>query len=222
MARPTISFPKLEEDGPEFFKVFMPTLSSQKLKLCFTRGWEGFVSKYKLERGDFLLFKSIGNSCFRVKIYAKNGCKKELAAVMNNIINHDPIPNGKMKEGSSSGLGEDKSNIKIGGTDQFVPPKNLRFVVTLYNTRASLYSVVIPRILLIGINTGKEIKLRYGNKKSWTVGITSKTDGRGVITTNWVEFRRANNLKEGDMCVFDLVVGKDNTCKEMIVSIIDG
>ena len=65
-------------------------------KLYFTTGWESFVSDHKLDRGDFLLFKYIDNSSFEVKIYAKNGCTKELAI---NIHNYK-APKGKTELGT--------------------------------------------------------------------------------------------------------------------------
>lgn len=61
-------------------------------KLYFTSGWEGFVSEHKLERGDLLLFKYNGNTSFEVKVYANNGCKKEL------IANNYDAPQKEMTE----------------------------------------------------------------------------------------------------------------------------
>ena len=53
--------------------------------------------------------------------------------------------------------------------------------------------------------------------KKWPVGTKTKSDGRTFISSNGVEFRKGNNLNENDICLFELVVGRENTCKEMKV-----
>lgn len=45
--------------------------------LTITNGWQHFADEHSLEFGDFLVFIYDGSSHFDVKIFGKNGCKKE-------------------------------------------------------------------------------------------------------------------------------------------------
>ncbi|GLJ13228.1 hypothetical protein SUGI_0208160 [Cryptomeria japonica] len=60
--------------------------SSQRwdVKLCgtdtqmeFAQGWEKFVHHHRIEFGDFLVFKYIYKSCFKVRIFGRSGCEKK-------------------------------------------------------------------------------------------------------------------------------------------------
>uniref|UniRef100_A0A0D9VYE4 TF-B3 domain-containing protein n=1 Tax=Leersia perrieri TaxID=77586 RepID=A0A0D9VYE4_9ORYZ len=44
-----------------------------KLKAC-NAGWAAFVSSHEINIGDFLVFRYIGNSQFKVKIFGPSGC----------------------------------------------------------------------------------------------------------------------------------------------------
>lgn len=45
--------------------------------LIIKKGWQEFASHHSLVDADFLVFKYDGNSQFSVKLYGKNGLKKE-------------------------------------------------------------------------------------------------------------------------------------------------
>lgn len=46
--------------------------------LFFWSGWHDFVKDNSLDIGDFLVFKYDGNSMFKVKIYGRNACEKDV------------------------------------------------------------------------------------------------------------------------------------------------
>lgn len=46
--------------------------------LFFWSGWHDFVKDNSLDIGDFLVFKYDGNSMFKVKIYGRNACEKNV------------------------------------------------------------------------------------------------------------------------------------------------
>jgi len=54
----------------------------QQNKLVLRSGWAEFVSAYKLEQGDLLVFKNSGNSHLKVRIFDPSGCEKELSCVL--------------------------------------------------------------------------------------------------------------------------------------------
>lgn len=54
------------------------TLKKVEQQSFFEKGWSLFVKDNSLEFGDFLVFYDAGNSEFKVEIFGKNGCKKEV------------------------------------------------------------------------------------------------------------------------------------------------
>ena len=46
--------------------------------LFFWSGWHDFVKDNSLDIGDFLVFKYDGSSTFKVKIYGRNTCEKDV------------------------------------------------------------------------------------------------------------------------------------------------
>lgn len=53
------------------------TLEELKNVVFFKDGWQEFVESHLLKLGDFLVFQYDGSHMFDVKIFSKNGCKKE-------------------------------------------------------------------------------------------------------------------------------------------------
>ncbi|KAF8015485.1 hypothetical protein BT93_H1106 [Corymbia citriodora subsp. variegata] len=47
-------------------------------KLFIKRGWRDFVIDHSLDFADFLIFRYNGDSVFLVKVFGKNGCRKEM------------------------------------------------------------------------------------------------------------------------------------------------
>ncbi|CAN8277615.1 unnamed protein product [Cochlearia groenlandica] len=55
--------------------------TQEKNCVLFTKGWCIFAKDQSLEFGDFLVFRYDGDSIFYVKIFAKDGCRKDLCVV---------------------------------------------------------------------------------------------------------------------------------------------
>ncbi|KAH9309576.1 hypothetical protein KI387_037487, partial [Taxus chinensis] len=53
-------------------------------RLEFRQGWEKFVQDHTIEAGDFLVFKYICGSYFRVRIFGRNGCEKNITNFGNS------------------------------------------------------------------------------------------------------------------------------------------
>ncbi|MCL7029760.1 hypothetical protein MKW94_025191 [Papaver nudicaule] len=73
--------------------------------LFFREGWPDFVRKHGLECDDFMTVKYLGNSQFKVKLYATNGCEKEL-----------PLPHKKRSASLSPSKWPYKKNKSEEGT----------------------------------------------------------------------------------------------------------
>lgn len=55
-------------------------------KLFFKSGWRDFVIDHSLEFADFLIFRYNRDSVFLVKIFGKNGCRKEMTCRVNRPL----------------------------------------------------------------------------------------------------------------------------------------
>ncbi|KAL3497563.1 hypothetical protein ACH5RR_040295 [Cinchona calisaya] len=71
---------RLKGLGGKFWDV---KLEENNERVFIKNGWRRFVDDHSLKLGEFLVFKSDGNSSFTVKIYRTNGCKAE---VTDNIV----------------------------------------------------------------------------------------------------------------------------------------
>ncbi|KAL6283593.1 hypothetical protein ACE6H2_014522 [Prunus campanulata] len=53
--------------------------------LFFQDGWQGFVKDHHLEDGDFLVFKYDGESKFKVTIYDRTACEKDVKSIPKEV-----------------------------------------------------------------------------------------------------------------------------------------
>ena len=61
------------------------------------------------------------------------------------------------------------------------------------------------------------VTLQGGNGKRWLVNCNTSESRPAVrLRGGWIEFAMANNLKEGDVCVFELIQQKDLVFKVTI------
>ncbi|KAF7814016.1 putative B3 domain-containing protein [Senna tora] len=70
-------------DSGNFWKV---EVANANERMYFQKGWEVFVKDNKLEYGDFITFKYVGNSAFKVKMYGSHGCEKKLVHVHHHHV----------------------------------------------------------------------------------------------------------------------------------------
>lgn len=64
--------------------------------------------------------------------------------------------------------------------------------------------------------------IRDRNGNPWPVKVCSRNDGRFAISTGWSDLAKKNNLRVGDQCVFEFVLGRENLCNEMHLQILRG
>ncbi|GLJ38038.1 hypothetical protein SUGI_0774400 [Cryptomeria japonica] len=71
-------------------------------RLEFRQGWKKFLDFHGLEMGDFLVFKYISKSYFRIQIFDRTACEKNLNArhFMNTNVDTDTSPSDKVGRSS--------------------------------------------------------------------------------------------------------------------------
>ncbi|XP_057968278.1 putative B3 domain-containing protein Os03g0621600 [Malania oleifera] len=90
-------------------------------------------------------------------------------------------------------------------------PKNPCFLASV----GMRYILNIPRLVVLTnrIKLNDELVIRNW-KGRWQVGVIFKKE-RISVTTGWVKFWRDNKLSRKDHCVFEFVVGRGGSCKEL-------
>ncbi|KAF3325999.1 B3 domain-containing transcription factor VRN1 [Carex littledalei] len=125
---------------------------------------------------------------------------------------------------SSGAEKQQYSPISVQNNVNLIVPEFERVVSKCY-----LHSMYIPNQVRKAIGLVSECGLLLMNQegRSWPVEFFFKPNGEGHLGFGWAKFRRENNLKEGDRCIFKLVeknvllvnvMPKESTntlCKEM-------
>lgn len=66
-------------------------LEERENGLFFSKGWQGFVKDHHLEVGNFLVFRYDGESKFKVTIYDRSACEKDVEVAERGIGSSVPI-----------------------------------------------------------------------------------------------------------------------------------
>ncbi|KAJ4835483.1 hypothetical protein Tsubulata_029624 [Turnera subulata] len=91
----------------------------------------------------------------------------------------------------------------------FFNPSNANFMLVMGSDHIKGVAAHVPDKFATSYlsEIGSSIKLFAADavRREWTVGIVPKGDGGGLcFTEGWSDFVKDNNLKEGDVCVFEL------------------
>ncbi|KAH9309574.1 hypothetical protein KI387_037485, partial [Taxus chinensis] len=88
---PAAFVPKLRKETSKNMVLQGPSAKQWVVKLWdvntqleFRQGWEEFVHHHAIEPGDFLIFKYVCRSYFKVRIFGKNGCEKNITSSENS------------------------------------------------------------------------------------------------------------------------------------------
>ncbi|XP_022031656.1 B3 domain-containing protein REM5-like [Helianthus annuus] len=151
---------------------------------CFVNGWNNVVKDIRLGFGDFLLFKLVDQSTFRLSIYSPDGCEKILQPKTDQNCDE------KIEEKSDD------------DDDPF-------FVVIFTLSHARFLRFPEGFAELMGIDAEGPIKVKNLDGKEWGTGLKLDKSYRSMIryflSPGWPRFARENKLAEGDECVFKFI-----------------
>lgn len=173
-------------------------------------GWQKFVSENNLNVGDvcvFELFQKIQGLAFKVSI--SRGAEEPSC----------PISQGGSSSQRSSQL-ESYFNPKILTTraleeaNKFTS-ENPFFMVTLTCRKANITRCPhVPKNFVRKYfgNMKQNVMMIQIRKKLWPVKFAfSESASSGMLSAGWPSFARENELKAGDVCIFELVNREDAT-----------
>ncbi|KAL7157898.1 hypothetical protein ABFS83_02G107100 [Erythranthe nasuta] len=164
-----------------------------KINKCWylEKGWPEFVKENSVEEGDFLTFAYGGKSVFNVKVFAKNGCIK-------NVDN----------------LEEDEPSEPENRNDSRKPIcENRSFAAVITKSCVRRGWLHVPSKFWKGHMKIDEKGIRsvtlWIKKKSWDVGLATLFN-RVIFSRGWIKFARDNSLRDGNLCTFRLINGSDS------------
>ncbi|XP_022006824.1 B3 domain-containing protein REM9-like [Helianthus annuus] len=165
---------------------------------CFVDGWNNVVKDIQLGFGDFLLFKLVDQSTFRMSIYSPDGCEK--------ILQPKTDQNGCEKILTPKILHDDDDEDVSG---EFENVDDDPFFVKTF-TKSHIRRLRFPKEFAAkaGINCEGTMRVKNLDGGEWVTDVkldtTFKTK-RYLLSSGWWSFRRGNNLSEGDKCVFKFI-----------------
>ncbi|GAB4847042.1 hypothetical protein Ancab_026054 [Ancistrocladus abbreviatus] len=217
-------------------KFWRVELERDGLDLFIMKGWEGFVNDNSLERGDFLILSYKGNSLFFVKVFGVNGCMKEEPVVrLSNIscANIEKEGRGEQdfslrtpsckEENLGKGIGVSKSlpgsplegKSKAKTVDLLDNP---RFIQTFNESIKNSMHIPIEVIQQCNIKSAENTILYNQNGVVQPVKIRM-WNHQYVLTGGLKEFWIKSNIKHGDQCEFEIILGRGRKIRKMLVQI---
>ncbi|KAL8056835.1 hypothetical protein ABFX02_04G144900 [Erythranthe guttata] len=153
--------------------------------ICFENGWPQFVNDHSLGIGDFVVFEHTGNFHFNVSVFDHTACEKEFPVEPKNERheNNTRNPHFVLTMKPSFALRQPRVNIPI----------------------------VFARSSSLGDKSSATI--RDPHKRAWPVKLVLETNGRSrvLMCRGWHDFYVSNQLKDGDICRFELNHGSRQT-----------
>ncbi|TQE04932.1 hypothetical protein C1H46_009403 [Malus baccata] len=176
----------------------------------YAAGWQDFVKDHLLQVGDFLVFYYYGESKFKVKIYDKSACEKDVEEADRKNSNPVSLENYK---GNQARVKEEIVESEAENYDTDSENK-----ATIANRRSGnamsgkrpTTGYVIPKKLAIseGLVSMGTVMLRNESGRSWCAKVILRPKSsfhRMELTTGWAEFCKANQISVGDTVIFEFV-----------------
>ncbi|KAJ3674367.1 hypothetical protein LUZ60_004983 [Juncus effusus] len=199
--------------------------------LILKPGWNDFIAGNNIQENDTVVFKYLGGSEFETLIFDLNGCEKsvltsdlEISQPLTPPVNVMPlnictsnldlVDLGKTKARNNNTDSYYKPNCLVMNEDQKrkadilasqVQDGNPSFLQVLKPTHLDRFGIKVPKKFAVNHlpkESGEFIFCLYETEKRWRIKYTYRTYRQEIY---WMVFVRENKLREGDMCLFELV-----------------
>ncbi|XP_062152445.1 B3 domain-containing transcription factor VRN1-like [Alnus glutinosa] len=198
-------------------------LEKAKKKIWFHHGWQDFVEYHSIRCGYFLIFRYDGNSKFRVLVlddsateiqYPRSkSCKFEDQV---DVMESDDAKRSRQDHKSKSEEHEENMLVGKRGRERAIQaarlmlkPTSPSFMAILRPYHIRQRTLYVPVEFSIKYLSGHDefVELQTCDGRQWRARCG---DHRGNSAKNigWAQFLGDNNLKEGDVCVFELLKRK--------------
>ncbi|KAI9093304.1 hypothetical protein K1719_027318 [Acacia pycnantha] len=198
-------------------RVWKMELKKSENEVYFCKGWEEFVKYYSLRFGFFLVFKYEGKSQFSAVIFDSSAAEIYYPPKLNSE-KQNSAPKCRRKRPHSfdqwnrdrSGQGlSSKMKITLSNKQRaqnFEQAANRSFAAVVGPSNLNWYYMDVPSSFCKEyMGRMRPMKLQDCKGRKWDVNYHYKYRSRIRIGKGWIKFARANNVKEGDTCVFKLI-----------------
>ncbi|KAL6283594.1 hypothetical protein ACE6H2_014523 [Prunus campanulata] len=209
-------------------------LEERENSLFFRDGWQGFVKDHALEVGDLLVFSFNGKSKFKVKIYDRSACEKNVEVAERrsgspvSLVNKgnqaqvkDEIVELDTEDCENKMIDSDRRSCRYPISEKrpvsfcvqetstgsiLFKSENPCFLVCSRKQHL-LYRVTIPNKLAVaeGLRRRDAVMLQDPTGRSWLVELRVECLNRLDMAIGWTECRKANQISPGDSIIFELV-----------------
>ncbi|MFS8020671.1 putative transcription factor B3-Domain family [Helianthus anomalus] len=209
--------------------------------LCFSYGWESVVQDIQLGFGDFLVFRLVNKSMFKMIVFGPNGCEKEFPPKIK-IDDHEDVDEDvkveydddddddvkdefedefedEDEEDGDEGyeeVNEEEEDDEEDGEDDGDGEGGIDgndgdpfFMVNISKIHNNMMRLPADFADMAGIEGDGTLTAANLDGKEWQLGVRVGKDGWYYLSAGWIEFRRSNDLCEGDECVFKFITSED-------------
>ncbi|KAM2449551.1 hypothetical protein PS1_019646 [Malus domestica] len=183
---------------------------------CFKQGWKEVVKNHSLEVGEFLVFEHKGNMVFNVKVYEPLGCEKMFPPPSFRLI-----------------MAKTHWNVKCPSAYSYWAYSRLRSFSFSPSQSCHIRLLVQTIPLDFARSTGildkscMRVKDPFGKLWPMDIGIVKdkeKIEAAWSCRTylkskGWIEFYKANKLKDADVCIFELIQVPKSRSKPVIMNV---
>ncbi|KAL5185650.1 B3 domain-containing protein [Glycine soja] len=193
-------------------KTWTVQLIKQENDLFLHHGWSTFVVDHQLECGELLVFRYEGHLHFTVQVFDKDACEKE-AAFHSECSQSSKIMSTNENQELELGVGKELLRYEIVRPIKKTkkPPKHVQLMMSLclFTWTIAKKMKNIPYQFSMAHLPNCKIKIILHNLKGehWTVNSvpTTRVHTSHTLCGGWMAFVRGNNIKVGDICIFELV-----------------
>ncbi|KAF3670599.1 putative xyloglucan glycosyltransferase 5-like [Capsicum annuum] len=183
-----------------------------KVKGCrFKAGWAAFVEEHDLQLGDLLIFRHEGDMEFEVSIFDSSHCDREYAEYLQEEEGCDNVEetskNFKFKGKSKLCIMPSSKVFTHADAGTHNPCAQSHFECTVSRYCISNSYLRLPKQFAMEnglINKKCGLMIRDERQRSWHLRLAT-FNSRVHILGGWREFLLANDLKEGDYMMFEVV-----------------
>ncbi|KAJ8561123.1 hypothetical protein K7X08_027313 [Anisodus acutangulus] len=177
----------------------------------FEEGWEKFAKDHDLQLADMLVFRHEGNMEFEVSIFDSSHCDREYAEYLQEEGRVNNV-----EENSKKLEFKDKPNPNIMSTRKAFPKEesasHSSFSQSHFKCAVRLYFLSkgylrLPKKFAMEnglVNKNCGLIIRDERQRSWNLRLVTHNSIVHVVG-GWGEFHVANDLKEGDYMMFEVV-----------------
>lgn len=191
-----------------FWEVTIGKRSNELLTFC-GKGWKSFIHNHELKFGDFMVFEHTGGMVFKTYVFEPSACEKDYSSTGSENLTTNKVPCAQTRTlPNVAGIKEEEEEGPGGSYN----PDNPHFFITINrrNLRCNILTIPSEFVNSEYLNQKTSVTLKNASGGEWQVKLTTYRTGykaaykQVVMAKGWGDFHTSNQLKIGDVCLFEL------------------